>query len=104
MSYLPKFGQYVAVYSELALSPRILARTSSSPWGPWSKPTPIYTCPEAGWDKRIFCYAAKAHPVLASENELVISYVANSTDFWHVARDARLYWPRFVRVQLSETN
>jgi hypothetical protein len=24
----------------------------------------------------------------------------NSLDFWQVARDASLYWPRFLRVRL----
>ena len=89
------------MYTEGGLSARILPRTAASPWGPWSAATVLYQCPEAGWDKRIFCYAAKAHPSLAAGDELVISYVANSFDFWQVAADARLYWPRFIRVPLS---
>jgi hypothetical protein len=52
-------------------------------------------------DKRVFCYNAKAHASLSRGDELVVSYVANSTDFWHVAADASLYWPKFIRVKLS---
>ncbi len=100
VSYLPNFKRYKLVYTEGGMSPRILARTAAAPWGPWSKATTIYECPESGWDKRIFCYAAKAHPSLATGDELVVSYVANSFDFWQVMADARLYWPRFVRVPL----
>ena len=37
---------------------------------------------------------------LSSGRDVVVSYVVNSFDFWQVARDARLYWPRFVRVRL----
>jgi hypothetical protein len=32
---------------------------------------------------------------------VVVSYVVNSFDFWQVAREAKLYWPRFVRVTLA---
>lgn len=101
VTWMPSRRQYVLVYTEGGLSERILARTAAHPWGPWSEPVTVFRCPEMGWDQRIFCYNAKAHETLAtSDNELTISYVANSFDFWHVAADARLYWPRFVRVRL----
>jgi hypothetical protein len=101
VSYLPALRRYVYVYTESGLSPRILARSAPKPWGPWSAASLLYQCPEAGWDKKIFCYGAKAHPELAKEDELVISYVANSFDFCQVASDARLYWPRFLRVKVG---
>jgi hypothetical protein len=63
--------------------------------------TVLYECPEMGRDKRLFSYAAKAHPTLSSGDDLVVSYVVNSYYFWQVARDATLYWPRFVRVTLG---
>ena len=100
VSFHRAFGCYVLVYTENGLSPRILCRTAKTPWGPWSASTLVYKCPEASWDKKIFCYGAKAHPELAKADELVISYVANSFDFWQVAADARLYWPKFIRVKL----
>jgi hypothetical protein len=103
ISYLPAFRRYVLVYTEGGLSPRILARTAAAPWGPWSATTTLYQCPESGWDKKFFCYAAKAHPSIASGDELIVTYVANSFDFWQVAADARLYWPRFIRVPLHST-
>jgi hypothetical protein len=61
----------------------------------------VYECPEAAWDRQIFCYAAKAHESLVAGDQFILSYAANSFDFWQVARDARLYWPRFVRVDLE---
>ena len=83
MSRLGAAGPYVAVYTEAGLSPRIVARTAAAPEGPWSAAVRLYECPEAGWDKNVFCYAAKAHPELAAaEDELVISYCANSFDFF----------------------
>ncbi len=101
VSYLPDLKQYVLVYTEGGLSDRILARTAPQPTGPWSAATVIYRCPEAGWDRKIFCYAAKAHPTLANGNELIVSYVANSFDFWQAASDARIYRPRFIRVRVQ---
>jgi hypothetical protein len=102
VSYLPDVKQYVLVYTEGGLSDRILARTAPSPTGPWSAAAIIYRCPEAGRDKRIFCYAAKAHPSLGRGTELVVSYVVNAFDFWRVAADATIYWPRFIRVKYSK--
>jgi hypothetical protein len=102
VSYLPGPKCFVLVCTENGLSPKIIARTAPNPWGPWSAPALVYKCPEAGWDRKIFCYGAKAHPELAREDdELVINYVANSFDFWQVAADARLYWPRFIRAKLG---
>jgi Domain of unknown function (DUF4185) len=95
------FGKgYLAICTEKGLSPRIAGRIADRPWGPWSAPAVLYECPEMSRDKRLFCYGAKAHPTLSSGQDLVVSYVVNSFDFWQVAREARLYWPRFVRVRL----
>jgi hypothetical protein len=96
------FGKhYLAVYTEGGLSPRIMGRLANHPWGPWSAPAVLYECPEMKRDKKVFCYAAKAHLALSSGQELVVSYVVNSFDLWQVAREAKLYWPRFVRVTLA---
>jgi hypothetical protein len=103
VSWLPALRRYVLICTENGLSEKIIARTAPQPWGPWSEATVVYRCPEAKWDKRIFCYAAKAHPMLApAPDELIVTYAANSFDFAQVVNDARLYWPRFVRVKLPE--
>jgi hypothetical protein len=102
VSYLSRIHRYVLVYTELGLSDRILARTARQPWGPWSDAEELYRCPEMAKDKRLFCYGAKAHPSQAADDELIVTYFVNSTDFWQVAKDARLYWPRFVRVRIKD--
>lgn len=95
------FGHgYLAVYTQNGLSPKIVARYAEQPWGPWSEATTLYTCPEMASIPKAFTYAAKAHESLSRGDEVVVSYVVNSTDFWEVARNASLYWPRFVRVSL----
>jgi hypothetical protein len=96
------FGKgYLAVYTEGGLSPRIMGRMADNPWGPWSATAVLYECPEMARDKKLFCYGAKAHPTLSSGQELAVSYFVNSYDFWQVAREAKLYWPRFIRVTLG---
>jgi hypothetical protein len=101
VSLLPKLGQYVLVYTDRGLSPKIQVRTARTPWGIWSDPFMIYHCPEMSRDKRLFCYAAKAHPTQGTNDALMVSYVVNSYDVTQVINDASLYWPRFVQVPLA---
>jgi len=101
VTHLPGLKRYAAVYTELGMSDRIMARFAESPEGPWSKPVLLHRCPEMGRDKKVFSYAAKAHPHLADGNELVISYVVNAFELARVINDATLYWPTFVRVTLK---
>jgi hypothetical protein len=99
VSFRVGLKRYVVVSTHMGMSDRIMARASETPWGPWSEPVTIYRCPDVKWDKRVFCYGARAHATESSGDEILVNYVANSFDFWHVAQDARLYWPRFVRVR-----
>ena len=99
VSYQSAMGRHVLVYSEGGLSANIVLRFSARPEGPWGEAVRVYRCPEAGWDPRIFCYAAKGHPELAAAaDELVVTYMANATDFALIESDARLYRPRFLRI------
>ncbi|MGD8765738.1 MAG: DUF4185 domain-containing protein [Desulfobacteraceae bacterium] len=105
VSYQPELRKYIAVYSENGISRNIVARLASQPYGPWSAPMRLYQCPEVEWDKDFFCYAAKAHPDISLHaDELIMTYVANSTDFQKVADDTRLYRPRFLRVRFLPSN
>jgi len=101
VSWLPARKAYAAVYSE-GIGGRILLRMAPTLPGPWSNPIEVYRCPEMNWPVKAFCYAAKAHPQLArAPDELLITYAANSWNFWDLFNEPRLYWPRFVRVKLS---
>ena len=104
VSFQPVLNRYVLVYSEGGLSPNILTRVSPTPYGPWSRPTRVYRCPEARRDPRVFCYAAKAHPEIALiPEELIITYVTNSLDIELIRSDASLYRPRFLRIRFTGT-
>lgn len=99
--YQTSIGKYVAVYTEKGMSKNIIMRLSPTPTGPWSNAYRIHECPEVEWHKTYFCYAAKAHPEISLENELIVTYVCNSTDFWQMAADARIYRPRFLKIKFD---
>ncbi len=102
VSWLPALQRYVLVCTDNGLSDKIIARTAPDPWGPWSESRVLYHCPETTWGSHVFCYAAKAHPGLALEpGEFLLTYAANSFALSEVIHDARLYWPRFVKVQVQ---
>lgn len=102
ISYLPAAKQYAAVYMAGGIFGTINLRFAPAPEGPWSKPRPVFRCPELDWPVKAFCYSAKAHPELATlPDELAITYAANSWDFGQLFSEPRLYWPRFVRVTIS---
>jgi hypothetical protein len=99
VSYQPALRRYIMVYTEDSLSEHMVYRLAERPQGPWSEPVRFHRCPEARWEPRVFCYAAKGHPVLSrSAAELVFSYTTNSTDFELIENDARYYRPRFLRL------
>ena len=101
VSWLPGRKAYAVVYGD-GISGKILLRLAPALTGPWSAPQVVYRCPEMDWSSKAFCYAAKAHPELTRDpDELLITYAANSWDFWNLFKDARLYWPRFVRLDLN---
>jgi hypothetical protein len=101
VSYVPGLKKYALVTTEGGLSDKIVGRFATAPEGPWSEPVLLYTCPEMKKDKKVFSYAGKAHPHLAGDNELVVSYAVNSFELAPVINNAELYWPTFVRVQLK---
>jgi hypothetical protein len=102
MSVTPLNDGFVSIYTRQGMSPEILLRRAPKPEGPWSEPIVVHRCPEPGWNKNYFCYAAKAHPELAAaKNEIMVSYACNSMSFPDVFRDLRIYRPRFVRLSLD---
>lgn len=104
VSHQPFLKKYIALTTENGMSNRIQMRLAEHPWGPWSEPTTVFECPEVKWDSSYFTYAGKAHPMLSDPNELIITYVCNSFDFGKMTSDARIYHPRFVRLQFAGSN
>lgn len=101
--YEPQLKRFIEIQNSPGLKQSIQMRTSFQPEGPWSQPIEIYQYPDVKLNKRVFCYAAKAHPHLSNvPNELVIGYACNSTNFADLAQYNQLYRPRFIRVLLRE--
>lgn len=101
VSYQPAIKRFLTIYSENGMSRNIMMRLCPTPIGPWSRAYKIYECPEYRWHNSYFCYAAKGHPELCKKDELIVTYVCNSTDFWQMAKDARIYRPRFLRIKFD---
>lgn len=103
VSYVPGIKQYAAVYTEMGITGKIMVRLAPKPEGPWGPETMVFECPDKEWHEKAYSYASKAHPELSTNpNELLITYATNSTHFPDLFDDARLYWPRFVKLTFEE--
>lgn len=103
VSYVPGIKQYAAVFTEGGIFGKIMVRLAPKPEGPWGPAVQVYDCPDKDWHEKAFSYAAKAHPELSDNpHELIVTYAANSTHFPDLFDDARLYWPRFVKLTFEE--
>ena len=89
-------------------SSHLVAYFSTSPTGPFTNKTPLYTTPETGalgsyGNPNVITYNAHVHPELSTANRLVISYNVNSLDSTiggDLYRDVSIYRPRFIDVTL----
>jgi hypothetical protein len=77
---------------------QIVMRRALNLQGPWGEPRVVYRPPESD-AADAFVYAGKSHAELRGA-DLVLTYVANGPDE-KVARDMSLYFPRFVKVELT---
>ncbi|MBL8763277.1 MAG: DUF4185 domain-containing protein [Phycisphaerae bacterium] len=100
---VPNTGRerWVMVHMEANLGRRVMLRVGAGAVGPWGESVAVYEAPEPASDRRIFVYGAKGHPGASREGELLVSYCVNSTDFWHMLSDVRIYRPRFLRLSTA---
>ncbi len=101
VSFVPSVKRFALVYSPADLTPVVRLRWAPTPVGEWSTPVDIYRCPPVQWHSSVFCYAAKAHPALSGDNELLITYASNASDFRQLLEDGRLYFPHFIRIRFN---
>lgn len=95
-------GRFMLVHMTDLLGSSVAIRYGSSPVGPWGKDIIVWDAPEIALTPNVFVYGAKAHPHLSAPGELLISYHANTFDFWEnfSAGGSDIYRPRFIRVPL----
>lgn len=100
IQYFREWNQYVCLTHSWG-KPEIMLVSAPALTGPWSKPMVIYSVPEMVHNKNYVLTAVKAHPELAtSGDEIVLTYVINTTDFFSLFSNPNIYYPRFVRVRL----
>ena len=98
--HVPRLGGYLYLESHGFGASEIAIRTAPALTGPWSDRQTVFRPPESGREK-VLVYAGKAHPQLAGA-DLVVTYATNSLDVAAMVRDTSLYYPRFVKLTISE--
>lgn len=79
----------------------IVAYRSRAPTGPWQGPQVVYQAPET--DRDIAAYNPFVHLQFGDRGRLLVSYNLNHvTDPTALYRDATIYRPRFIRVDMVE--
>ncbi|MFY0628472.1 MAG: hypothetical protein JXR07_19400 [Reichenbachiella sp.] len=92
--------KFVILSQGAMLGKEIFTYTSLDLVRGWSKPKEIYSTKEPLSDSTLITYNALAHPQFINNDELLVSYCVNSTDFLSIYRDVDRYRPRFIRVPL----
>lgn len=107
-SVTPLGTGYVLVTQDTTetLSPHIVAYFATSPTGPFTGKTALYTTPETGaagsyGDANIYTYNPHVHPELSTADTLVVSYNVNSFDSSELYADVSIYRPRFIQVSFA---
>ena len=96
VSVLPDGDEFVLLTQATGLGEEILAYRAPDPDGPWTPAGTVARAlpPLVG----TFTYNAAAHPEIALEDGLLLSYNVNSVDPDAAMTDAAIYHPRFLTV------
>jgi hypothetical protein len=89
--------KYMLTVMEDTTSGKISYSLADSPVGPFSEYTLIYQTSEGSYLRDAFSYNAKLHPNLSEPGNFVISYNVNTRSAGALS-DARIYYPRFIRM------
>jgi hypothetical protein len=104
-SVTPMNGQFVLTTTATGIffDHTVYVATGSSPAGPFTGRTAIYTAPEGGTGNLYAPYNVAAHPVISEPGELVISYNVNSGVGDDLLANANNNRPRFVTIEFDAT-
>ena len=91
----------VTIDTDIPFSSNIFAYFSSSPAGPFTNQTLLYTAPEA--NSSTIVYGARLHPEQNCGSGFVVSYNVNSLTPGEDYDDVSIYRPRFIEVTLPGT-
>jgi hypothetical protein len=98
-----KDGRYLLVFQSDGIGETTAIRIGQSPVGPFGPIQHIWRAPEANQPPGIIPYNAKAHPVLSTEDELLISYNTISFDYFKdILTHPHMYRPRFFWLSIKD--
>jgi len=98
-----KDGRYLLVFQADGIGEYTSVRIGETPIGPFGPLQHIWKVPELTDPPGIIPYNAKAHPVLSSENRLLISYNTISADYFNdILKHPHMYRPRFFWLEINE--
>lgn len=98
-----KDGRYLLVFQEDGIGNHTAIRIADSPTGPFGPIQRIWKAPEINEPPGIIPYNAKAHPVLSTKDELLISYNTISADYFHdILNYPHMYRPRFFWLKIGD--
>ena len=104
MSITPlKDGRYLLVFQEDGIGQHTAIRIAESLVGPFGPIQRIWKAPEVNEPPGIIPYNAKAHPVLSTKTELLISYNTISLDYFNdILKYPHMYRPRFFWLKIND--
>jgi hypothetical protein len=98
-----KDGRYLLVFQADGIGEYTSVRIGETPVGPFGPLQHIWKVPEVTDPPGIIPYNAKAHPVLSSDNRLLISYNTISADYFNdILKHPHMYRPRFFWLEINE--
>jgi Domain of unknown function (DUF4185) len=98
-----KDGRYLLVFQEDGIGEHTAIRIGETPVGPFGPIQRIWKAPEVNEPPGIIPYNAKAHPVLSTKEELLISYNTISADYFNdILKYPHMYRPRFIWLKINE--
>lgn len=96
-------GRYLLVFQEDGIGNHTAIRIAESPKGPFGPIQRVWKAPEVNEPPGIIPYNAKAHPVLSTKDELLISYNTISTDYFNdILKYPHMYRPRFFWLKIND--
>ncbi|MEJ3745769.1 DUF4185 domain-containing protein [Actinomycetes bacterium KLBMP 9797] len=100
-SVTPWRGKWLLVTQDTTelFSTKIVGYLGTSPTGPFTDKTLLYTTPETGGN--VYTYNPHVHPSLSRGDSLTISYNVNSFESDELYADVRIYRARFITVTLA---
>lgn len=83
-------------------TPEFMITTAPEITGPWSEPVVVFHAPDHAPVEDNLSYAFRIHPHLSSDpDSIILTYVVNGRTLAPLLETTRLYYPRFLRLDLT---